>query len=119
MLIASKYEEIYSPEVNDFLWISAKTYTREQVLDLETEILMALNWNLAQPTALYFLRRFSKAARSDMTVHTLCKYLIELSLLEYQMLQYLPSLVAATSVFLARKMTGCKPAWVMNEERGN
>lgn len=31
MLIASKYEEIYAPEVRDFVYISDKAYTREQV----------------------------------------------------------------------------------------
>jgi G2/mitotic-specific cyclin-B, other len=29
MLIASKYEEIYAPEVNDFVFITDKAYTRE------------------------------------------------------------------------------------------
>ena len=28
MLIASKYEEIWAPEVNDFVYISDKAYTR-------------------------------------------------------------------------------------------
>jgi hypothetical protein len=32
MLIASKYEEIYAPEVRDFVFITDKAYTREQIL---------------------------------------------------------------------------------------
>lgn len=32
MLIASKYEEIHAPEVNDFTHITDNTYTREQIL---------------------------------------------------------------------------------------
>jgi cyclin B len=28
MLIASKYEEIWAPEVNDFVYISDRAYTR-------------------------------------------------------------------------------------------
>ena len=31
MLIASKYEEIYPPSVEDFVYISDNAYTREQV----------------------------------------------------------------------------------------
>jgi hypothetical protein len=31
MLVASKYEEIWAPEVRDFVYISDKAYTREQV----------------------------------------------------------------------------------------
>ncbi|KAM0954022.1 putative cyclin [Dioscorea sansibarensis] len=37
MLIASKYEEIWAPEVNDFICISDKAYTREQILAMEKE----------------------------------------------------------------------------------
>jgi cyclin B len=32
MLIASKYEEIYAPEIRDFVYISDKAYTKEQIL---------------------------------------------------------------------------------------
>ena len=31
MLLASKYEEIYAPAVDEFVYISDNTYTREQV----------------------------------------------------------------------------------------
>jgi hypothetical protein len=44
-------------------------------------------------------------------MHTLSKYLIELSLLEYKMVSYLPSEIAAASVYIARKMSGVSPAW--------
>lgn len=35
MLIASKYEEIWAPEVRDFVYISDKAYTRDQILNME------------------------------------------------------------------------------------
>ena len=34
MLLAAKYEEIWSPEVKDFVFISDKAYTRNQVLQV-------------------------------------------------------------------------------------
>ena len=34
MLIASKYEEIWAPEVQDFVFISDKAYTRDHVLHM-------------------------------------------------------------------------------------
>jgi transcription initiation factor TFIIIB Brf1 subunit/transcription initiation factor TFIIB len=112
MLLASKYEEIYTPEVRDFIWITAKAYTREDVLNMERNILVTLNFNLSTPTPLHFLRRFSKAARSDSKIHTLSKYITELSLLEYKMLEYLPSQIAAAAVYISRKMCGISPLWV-------
>ena len=35
MLIASKYEEIYPPIVNDFVYITDNAYTREEILQME------------------------------------------------------------------------------------
>jgi cyclin B len=35
MLIASKYEEIYAPEVRDFVYITDKAYTKEEILKKE------------------------------------------------------------------------------------
>jgi G2/mitotic-specific cyclin-B, other len=32
LLIASKYEEIYPPELKDFVFITDKAYTKEDVL---------------------------------------------------------------------------------------
>jgi len=35
MLLASKYEEIYAPEVRDFVYISDKAYSCEEILKME------------------------------------------------------------------------------------
>uniref|UniRef100_A0A7S0WJX0 Cyclin-like domain-containing protein n=1 Tax=Chlamydomonas leiostraca TaxID=1034604 RepID=A0A7S0WJX0_9CHLO len=43
MLIASKYEEIWAPEVRDFVYISDKAYTREQILAMEKTMLNTLH----------------------------------------------------------------------------
>jgi len=111
MLIASKYEEIYAPECNDFVYISDGAYTKQQILQMEQTILNVLNFNITHPSALHFLRRYSKAGGSDYTLHTICKYLIELVLLDVKFLKYLPSLQAAASVYLGRAMTGKTPLW--------
>lgn len=111
LFIASKYEEIYPPECNDFVYISANAYTREEIFEMEQKILNTLNFSLTAPTSLYFLRRFSKAARSDYKAHTLCKYILELCLLDMKMLKYKPSMIAASSVLLARIMIGNEQIW--------
>jgi cyclin B len=111
MLIASKYEEIYAPESNDFVYISDGAFTKDQILSMEQQILNALNFNLLHPSPLHFLRRFSKAAGSDYTIHSLCKYLIELMLLDISYLKFNASEIAAGSVYLARAMTNKSPLW--------
>ncbi|XP_041996675.1 G2/mitotic-specific cyclin-2-like isoform X2 [Salvia splendens] len=62
MLIASKYEEIWAPQVNDLVCISDRSYTNEQVLVMEKRILGELEWNLTVPTPYVFLARFIKAS---------------------------------------------------------
>src|SRR6056300_1755735 len=46
MLIASKYEEIWAPEVRDFVYISDRAYTREQILACEKGLLNELAFEL-------------------------------------------------------------------------
>jgi len=117
MLLASKFEEIYAPEVRDFIYISDKAYPREEILKTERLILATLDFNLSSPTALHFLRRFSKAARSDSRTHCLSKYIAELTLTEYSVLQFTPSQVAAASVYVARRMTDKTPSWTPTLEK--
>ena len=39
MFIASKYEEIYPPDVSEFVYITDDTYTKRQVLRMEHLVL--------------------------------------------------------------------------------
>ena len=50
MFIASKYEEIYPPTVQDFISITAMAYSKEQLLKMESSILETLDFNLTFPT---------------------------------------------------------------------
>lgn len=111
MFIACKYEEIYPPECNDFIYITESAYTRKQMLEMERVILNSLGFKLMVPSSLHFLRRFSKAAKSDYRAHTLCKYLIELALVDYSMIKYCPSKVAAAAIYLTRIMINGDPDW--------
>jgi hypothetical protein len=42
LLIASKYEEIYPPELKDFVFITDRAYSRDDVLEMEFNILSTL-----------------------------------------------------------------------------
>jgi len=111
MLIASKFEEVIPIEINDFVYICENVCTAENIIKFEGEILRVIQWGLTSPCPLHFLRRYSKAAGSDGSLHTMSKYLLELSLGSYPMLKYLPSTQAAAAVLLTRKLTGRSPDW--------
>jgi len=101
MFLASKLEEIYAPELNDFVYITDNAYTAEQVRDTERKIFKALDFEFGFPLSINFLRRYSKAGDVDVTHHALAKYILETILLDYTMVSTPPSLCAATALYLS------------------
>ena len=102
MFLASKYEEIWAPEVRDFVYICDKAYNRRQIIDMEKQIIFALNFNMAFPTSHHFMARYAKAAaQTDKEFSLLCSFLVELTLTDYSMLQHVYSKISAAAVMLA------------------
>ncbi|XP_031495360.1 cyclin-A3-1-like [Nymphaea colorata] len=107
MLIASKHEEICPPHVEDFCYITDNTYSKQEVVEMERKILMLLNFEMSTPTIKTFLSGFIMAAGQktespNLALEYLCNFLAEVCLLEYGCLQFLPSQIAASIVFVAR-----------------
>lgn len=55
ILIFRKYEEIYPPDVSEFVYITDDTYTKKQVLKMEQLILKVLGFDVSNPTTIIFL----------------------------------------------------------------
>lgn len=102
MFIASKYEEVLSPHVANFRHVADDGFTEDEILSAERYVLSALDYDLSYPNPMNFLRRISKADDYDIQTRTLGKYLMEISLLDHRFMNYLPSHVAAASMYLAR-----------------
>ncbi|XP_061876429.1 cyclin-A1 [Colius striatus] len=102
MLLASKYEEIYPPEVDEFVYITDDTYTKRQLLRMEQLLLKVLAFDLTAPTINQFLLQFFQRHGVCMRTENFARYLAELSLLEADpFLKYLPSQTAAAAYCLA------------------
>ena len=114
MFIACKYEEVFPPACSDFVYVSDKMYTRDEILRMEGQMLSALNFELTVPSPLVFVRRFVKVAGVATTPRSatdqLAHYLVELTLQEEHMLRYLPSTICAAALSLALK-TRDQPGW--------
>ncbi|KAL6513971.1 Cyclin-B2-2 [Orobanche hederae] len=61
-----------------------------------------LQFNLSVSTPYSFMRRFLKAAQSDKMLEQLSFFIVELCLVDYEMLRFSPSLLAAAAVFTAQ-----------------
>lgn len=86
------------------VYIVDGAYARDEILDSEEDMLATLKFSVSFISPLHFLRyvisvaflfslltffrRFSKAAQSDYHIHTLCKYIIELSMVDIRLLKY-------------------------------
>jgi cyclin B len=103
LLLAAKYEEIYPPDIRDLVHVTDKAYSDKEIVSMECEIILRLNHELTVPTIHSFLCRYLKAAHADRTMVQLSCFITERSLQEYSMVKYLPSVIAASAVFIARK----------------
>ncbi|KAM8786889.1 cyclin-A1 [Rhynchonycteris naso] len=102
ILLASKYEEIYPPDVDEFVYITDDTYTKRQLLRMEHLFLKVLAFDLTVPTTNQFLLQYLRRQGVCIRTENLAKYVAELSLLEADpFLKYLPSLIAAAAYCLA------------------
>ncbi|CAD5194758.1 unnamed protein product [Musa acuminata subsp. malaccensis] len=107
MFVAAKYEEIYHPSIENFCDITANAYNQQEMKTMERDILKCLKFEMGSPTIKTFLRRFTEAGHEDgknwgAQLEFLASYLAELSLVDYGCVQFLPSVIAASAVFVAR-----------------
>ncbi|GAV00216.1 hypothetical protein RvY_11098 [Ramazzottius varieornatus] len=100
LFIASKFEEVYPPEVSDFAYIADNACTKAQILETELVISQTLNFDFTRPNSNHFLRRCSKAAQSDAEDYVMAKYICELALLDCSFVAVYSSLTAAAAMYL-------------------
>lgn len=101
MFLACKYEEMYAPDIGDFVYITDNAYTKNEILQMEMVIARTLDYSFGRPLPLHFLRRYSKAGRATPAHHVMAKFFLEQCLVHYEMCHYPPSLIAAAAMYLA------------------
>lgn len=118
LLVACKYEEIQVPDLKSLSLISDSTYTSKEILVMESSILSVLNFNITIVSSYKFLERYARLMFMDSLAFSLANYILELSLVDYKMLKYPPSHIAAASIYLTNKLYNSEAAWplVLNEE---
>jgi len=110
MFLASKYEEMYVPAIDDFVYMTDNTYTKADIRSMEISILKSLGFLLCKPLPLHFLRRYSKAAQGDPKQHTMAKFFMELALHDSELSSMDPSYLAACSLCISFKILS-GPEW--------
>ncbi|OAA66127.1 Cyclin B, G2/mitotic-specific [Cordyceps fumosorosea ARSEF 2679] len=102
LLVASKYEEINCPSMDEIVFMVDNGYSPEEILKAERFMLSMLNFELGWPGPMSFLRRVSKADDYDLDTRTLAKYFLELTIMDERFVASPPSFLAAGAHCLSR-----------------
>jgi len=104
LFIAAKYEEIYPPNIEKFLFICDNMYSKQQMLSMEYQIINSLSFDLTSATIINFISLYLKVLGIDenyQEIYFLCYYLGELTLPIIEFRKFLPSKIAASIVCFA------------------
>lgn len=102
MFMATKYEEVYPPNLYQFVEVTDETYSKKQITQMEQEILKTLNFRITHPTISFYLDQIFAYNKFTKKIYHMAQYLCYLSLLTDQpFLEYYPSEIALAAVILA------------------
>lgn len=111
LLIASKFEEVYPPEVVEYSKITERAFSVKEILNMEGQILATLEFDLTFTSANRFLERYADLCNLDSLSVSIARYIIELGFVEYKMIKYPPSLIACSALYLTLKVQKICDEW--------
>jgi len=115
--MGAKFEELYPPQIRDFVYVTDKAYSKEEIIQMEVMMLTALDFRVCCPTAAHFLERYQCVNGCSEAHRDLAQYLLELTLVDYKMVKYAPSHLAAAAVLLSNKLLRRQPSWTLAVEK--
>jgi cyclin B len=111
-LIASKYEDIYPPYVDELAQICNFIYTTDDILKKEYEILVGLNFDILYNSSYKYLSFFhSVTEHENLKLFFLAQFILELSLENIEILEFSQSKRALASLLTAKKILQIKRSW--------
>ena len=104
LLIACKYEEIFSPEMRDFICILDREYEKEDLMEEENNILKILKFEVIYPSSLRYYEILRIEFGIEEKYYKYGNYLLELCLLDSKFSNYLQGVIATTVCFIVLKL---------------
>ena len=103
-MITSKYEDIYSPNVNTLTYAYSFKYPPEDILDKEKEILYTLDFSVLYHSSFKLLNLFFHFSKiNNQNVFFLSEFILELSLTNIKIIKYSQRKREFASFLLAKK----------------
>ena len=120
--IASKFEDVYDevPLARDMVYLTDNAYTRAELIVTERAMLEALGFVVGTPTVHDFLGLYLASGEDGTSTEDhMARYIAQRTLREMPFVKFLPSLLAAGCILLARRTMGRCPAWTPELERAS
>ena len=108
LLISSKEYEIYYPKIQYFIGVTDNAYTKDELCQMEIDIVLKLKFDIISPSSLDFYNVISKSYDFDKKKYFLGKYFMESCLLDYDLLKYPPSVIGVACAYITMKFFGDK-----------
>ena len=103
LFISCKHEEIDVPKINDFTYITNNAYDKNEVIQMEDDILKFLKFNLLYPSPIKFFEYLSLSFNFNKKMHMMGKYLMESFLLDIKNIKYKSSIIACACCYIVMK----------------
>ncbi|PWW78539.1 hypothetical protein C7212DRAFT_343241 [Tuber magnatum] len=108
MLIAAKYGDRKDrvPTIRELKSMCCGLYDQDMFIQMEWHVLQTLNWTVGHPTVDSFLQMVLQEVNYDPEVECMARYLSEVALFHKDFVSVRPSVMARSSLALARHILG-------------
>ena len=111
-LIASKYEDIYPPYIDELSQICNYIYSNDDIIKKEYDILSGFNFDILYNSSdKYLTFLHSVTDKENMKLLYLAQFILELSLENLDILEHSQCLRAISALLLAKKILQIKKSW--------
>ena len=104
LFISAKYEEIYKLEIHDFIYVTDNTYTINDLLSMEREVLNVLDFKLTVTTAYKLIEISQIIFNLNCLEYNLARYFLEIFSLDYRITNYSQSVIAFSCLYLVNRL---------------
>ena len=100
LFIASKYEEMYTKNLSDYVEITARAFNKNQILEMESELIDVVDFNLDLPLSIDFLGLLGAIYKFDKMEFRLSYFLLEAYLLTLNSTKYKQSQISLAVCYI-------------------
>lgn len=108
LILACKYEQVYFPQIPEIVDLADGAANQKEVLEMESDVLKVLEFNVTFPTAYWFLQLFGSSLELSQREFDTALYVLNYYILCYKLAWEKPSLVATAAVYISLNVNKSK-----------